>query len=249
MSLVSLAIPYLYILHVLIVSVRVGGALIFAPIWGYPGLPTYVKVILVFSIAAGISLHVPFTPEAYATPWLIFPMEFLIGLLLAMGIRIVFAGLQFAGQLLSFHLGFSAVQAIDPQTLNRSTLMSTYCTLIGYALLLAADQHHTIFRALAGSYQVFQVGASVSVQQWFPALIEATTQIFLIGWKIALPVFVVTFILEVVVGIFTRIQPQLNTMVLTLPLKLMVGLVVLGASLSFLPRVIGPFMDVMVLKR
>jgi flagellar biosynthetic protein FliR len=176
-------------------------------------------------------------------------MEFLIGLLLTMGIRIAFAGLHLGGQLISYHLGFSAVQAIDPQTLNRSTLMSGYLTLLGYVMILASNQHHTMFRALTDSYKVFPIGASIAMDQWFNALIQASTQIFIIGWKISLPVFLATFILEVTVGFVARIQPQINTMVVTAPLKLLVGILVLGASLSFIPRVIGPALETMVLRR
>src|SRR5437762_4758163 len=149
MSTVSLAIPYLYILHVLVVSIRVGATLLFAPIWGFPGIPQYLKVMLVFSIAVGVAAIVPFNPDAYVNPGLILPTEFLIGLLLTMGIRIAFAGLHLGGQLVGFHLGYSAVQAIDPQTMNRTALMSSYFTLVGYVMLLASNQHHTMFRALA----------------------------------------------------------------------------------------------------
>src|SRR6185295_3675058 len=107
MKVLSLAIPYLYLLHVLVISIRVGSTLMFAPIWGYPGLPQTLRVLLVFSIAAGVSAVVPFNPAAYTSPGLILPTEFLIGLLLTMGIRIAFAGLHLGGQMLSNYLGFS----------------------------------------------------------------------------------------------------------------------------------------------
>ena len=249
MKLISLSIPYLYLLHVLVISIRVGSTLLFAPIWGYPGLPQYLRLLLVFSIAAGISVVVPFNPQALVNPGLVFPAELLIGLLLTMGIRIAFAGLHMGGQLVSYHLGLSMAQAIDPQTQNRSTLMSGYFTMLGYVLVLASNQHHVIFRALANSYTAFPIGASISTNQWFGALIEASNQIFIIGWKIALPVFLATFIVEVTVGFVSRMQPQINTMVVTAPLKILVGLVVLGASLTFMPRVIGPMMDAMVLRK
>ena len=249
MELVSLSIPYLYILHVLVISVRVGSTLLFAPIWGYPGLPQSLRVLLVFSISAGMSVVIPFNADAYTNPGLILPTEFLIGMLLTMGIRIAFAGLHMGGQMVSYHLGFSSVQTIDPQTQNRSTLMSGYFTLLGYVMILASNQHYVMFRALSDSYRVFPIGSSVTTSQWFNALIEASKQIFIIGWKIALPVFAATFILELTVGFIARMQPQINTMVVTAPLKVLVGLVVLGASLAFMPRVIGPVMDTMVLRK
>src|SRR5205814_9870188 len=133
----------------LVVSIRVVATLLFAPIWRFPGIPQYLKVMLVFSIAVGVAAIVPFNPDAYVNPGLILPTEFLIGLLLTMGIRIAFAGLQLGGQLVGYHLGYSAVQAIDPQTQNRSTLMSSYFTMIGYVLIMATNQHHIMFRALA----------------------------------------------------------------------------------------------------
>src|SRR5437660_727304 len=202
MRLISLSIPYLYLLHVLIISVRVGATLLFAPIWGYPGLPQYLRLLLVFSIAAGMAVVIPFNAQAVMNPGLVFPVALLIGLLLTMGIRIAFAGLHMGGQLVSYHLGFSSVQTIDPQTQNRSTLMSTYLTMLGYVLILATNQHHVIFRALADSYRVFPIGSPIATNQWFDTLIEVSKQIFIIGWKIALPVFVATFILVVAGPIF-----------------------------------------------
>src|SRR6266480_1968747 len=249
MQLISLSIPYLYLLHVLIISIRVGSTLLFAPIWGYPGLPQYLRLMLVFSIAAGISVVVPFNAQALSNPGLVFPAELLIGLLLTMGIRIAFAGLHMGGQLVSYHLGLSMAQAIDPQTQNRSTLMSAYFTMLGYVLVLASNQHHVIFKALANSYTAFPIGAAISTNQWFGALIEASKQIFIIGWKIALPVFLATFIVEVTVGFISRMQPQINTMVVTAPLKSLIGLFVLGASLAFMPRAIGSMMETMVLRK
>ena len=245
----SLAIPYLYLIHVLIVSMRVGSGLLFAPIWGHPGLPQYLRVLLVFSIAAGLSAIVPFNAEAYANPGLLLPTELLLGVLIAMGIRIAFAGLQLGGQLIGYYLGFSAVQAIDPQTQNRSTLMSSYLTMLGYLFLLASNQHHTIFRALADSYTAFPIGGSVALDSWFPAVMEASAQLFVIGWKIALPVFVATFLLELAVAFVARMQLQINTMVVAAPLKLLVGIVVLGASLAFVPRVIAPMIETVALRK
>jgi flagellar biosynthetic protein FliR len=96
---------------------------------------------------------------------------------------------------------------------------------------------------------VFPIGASITTNQWFGTLIEASKQIFVIGWKIALPVFVASLILEVSVAFIARMQPQINTMVVAAPLKILVGLVILGASLAFMPRAVGPMMEAMVLRK
>ena len=85
--------------------------------------------------------------------------------------------------------------------------------------------------------------------QWFGALMEASKQIFTIGWKIALPVFVASFVIEITIGFISRMQPQINTMIVTAPLKIFVGIVILGASMTFVPRAIGSMMSTMVLRK
>ena len=77
----SLAIPYFYIAHLLLISMRVGAALLFAPIWGHPGIPQPMRVLLVFTISLGIASITPFNPQAYDNPGLVIPSEVLIGLL------------------------------------------------------------------------------------------------------------------------------------------------------------------------
>ena len=87
----SLAIPYFYIAHLLLISMRVGAALLFAPIWGHPGIPQQMRILLIFTISAGVAAITPFSPKAYENPGLVIPTEILIGMLLSMGIRIAFA--------------------------------------------------------------------------------------------------------------------------------------------------------------
>ena len=245
----SLSIPYFDLIRVAVVFVRIGAALLFSPIWGHPGLPHYLRVFLVFSTSLIIADITAVDPAAYSNPALLIPTEFLIGLLLCMGIRIAFAGLHLAGQLIGYHLGFSAVQTIDPTTTNRSTLMANFLTLSGYALVLATNQHHTILRTLITSYNAFPIGSIVQPAQWFDSLFGSTAQMFVIGWKIALPVFVATLLVELAVALVSRMQPQINMMVVSAPLKLCVGILALGASLAFLPGVLATALEITVLRK
>lgn len=235
----NLQLPFFYLVHMTVVSIRVSAALLFAPIWGHPGIPKPLRLLLVFSLALSIATMTSFDERSYLRPELVIPSEFLIGILLSMGIRIAFAGLHMAGSLLGFYLGFSSVLTIDPQTSNRSTLMATYLTLCGYVLLLAADQHHFLIRAIADSYRYLPPGTSLPPSNWFEPLMHASAQVFVIGWKIALPVFIATTLVEVAIGLIARMQPQINTMVVSAPLKLLLGLFVLGISLVFIPTLIG----------
>ncbi len=244
----ALQVPYFYLIHVLVVAIRVGAMLAFSPIWGNPALPREVRLLLIFASAAGVAPAVPFSAAAMERPELVLPGEFFIGLLLGMGIRIAFAVLHFAGQLVGFSLGYSAVQSFDPQTQNRSTLMAGYFTMMGYAIFLAADQHHEFLRAMRFSYESFPVGGFPETASWIGLLMTTAGNIFVVGWKIAFPLFVVVLLADIAVGFVARMQPAFNAMILSLPIKVLVGLVAFGASLVAFPMIMREVADFVVLR-
>jgi flagellar biosynthetic protein FliR len=67
-------------------------------------------------------------------------------------------------------------------------------------------------------------------------IVGLSSQIFVIGLRIAGPVIVVTIITDIVVGIIGRSAPQLHVLILGLPLKILVGFGCLSFSLYFIPR-------------
>ena len=243
-----LQLPYYQIVHVVIVGVRIGAMLLFSPIWGSPSIPVQVRLFLVFVTAAGISTIIPFNQAAYEHPEMVLGTEFFIGLLLGMGVRIAFAVLQFAGHMIGFSVGFSAVTAIDPLTSNRSTLMAGFLTMMGYVLFLGTDQHHEFIRAMRASYDSLPIGTMPTVGSWFENLMAAGGSIFVFGWKISFPLFLVVLISDTAVGFLSRMQPQFNTIVLAMPIKVLIGLVALSASIVTFPSIMRQLSDFVILR-
>ena len=58
--------------------------------------------------------------------------------------------------------------------------------------------------------------------------------LYVIGFRICLPVFVVTFILNMVLGILAKVSPQLNMFAVGIELKILVGLSVMYLTCSML---------------
>lgn len=58
------------------------------------------------------------------------------------------------------------------------------------------------------------------------------SKVFNIGFKLSLPIVVTILLIDVLLGILARTIPQMNVFVVGLPLKILIGLVVIGLSLS-----------------
>ena len=98
------------------------------------------------------------------------------------------------------------------------------------------------------SYESFPIGGVPGVEDWFDLLMTTAGNIFVVGWKIAFPLFVVVLLSDMAVGFLARMQPQFNAIILALPIKVLVGLVTLGASLVVFPAIMREMAEFVVLR-
>ena len=69
-------------------------------------------------------------------------------------------------------------------------------------------------------------------------IISSTSSIFSLGLKIGAPVVVALFLVELSLGLLSRMMPQMNIFVEGLPVKIFVGFSILSLSLSFIVPVL-----------
>jgi flagellar biosynthesis protein FliR/FlhB len=69
-------------------------------------------------------------------------------------------------------------------------------------------------------------------------MIHVIFELFTIGVKIAIPIILILLITEFVLGLVSRVMPQLNAMILGMPIKLLVGLSAFGLVTPMIMKVI-----------
>ncbi len=228
------------ILRFVIVLLRISGIVVFAPFFGSPSIPYQVRVAfaLVTSLLLTHLLPIDFVPAGLGLTdiTLIFIGEIVSGLILGLAANLVFAGMQYAGQLISLQMGFSLIKLIDPQTNVESSVFSFIHNYIGILFFLLLNGHHWFLKAVSESFHIMPVGGIQVHASLVEHIVNLSSQMFVIGLRIAGPVIVVTIITDIVVGIIGRSAPQLHILILGLPLKLLVGFSCLCISMYFIPR-------------
>jgi flagellar biosynthetic protein FliR len=144
--------------------------------------------------------------------------------------------MQFAGQVISFHLGFALINQFDPQTNVEVPVFSFLYDYLGLLFFLLVNGHHWLLLAISDSFGPLPVGGvriHGSVLAW---ILELSAQVLVIGLRIAGPVMVVTIIVDVVLGIIGHAAPQIHILIVGLPVKILVGFGCLSFSFYFLPR-------------
>ena len=213
---------------------RLSGMFAFFPFFSHATIPISIKsAITLFMVFFLFPLIPPldFTPNAVNLIFAILS-ELLIGLIGGLFLTIVLSILQMAGMQVSFIMGFTMASVIDPQTSTSIPVLSQLLALIGLMVILAFNGHHQMILFIADSLSLLPLGTFYPQMNIMTYLLKATTGIFVYGFILSFPVVGFSLLLDVVFGMLMKTMPQFNLLVIGFPIRIVVSLVVLIATLT-----------------
>lgn len=223
----------------ILLFIRATGLFVASPIFGKNNLPPVMKIG--FSVLVAFILLPLHTETFYLSIdnyqmliyWSI--MEFLIGIIIGFIALIYFNLVYLAGTIVDIQMGFGMVNIMDPQTNAQMPLMGGFYNILITLIFLATNGHHEIIRALLRSYEVMPIGFNISVtENVINYLIKIFTETFILAFQLSAPIIIAIFLSNVILGILARTMPQMNIFIVGLPLKIIIGIVVILLSLQFL---------------
>ncbi|MRR37949.1 flagellar biosynthetic protein FliR, partial [bacterium] len=165
--------------------------------------------------------------------------ELLIGLCLALSITVIFSGVQIAGELMGFQMGFSIVNVVDPVTGVDAPITANVLYIFAFLIFLSIGGHHMLIRAMVDSFTLIPVKASLPNQAFLSAVIAYAAQMFVIGVKVCAPIIGVLLLVNIAFAISARAIPQMNVFIMSFPLTIAIGLVFLIIVMKMMPSFMG----------
>lgn len=219
---------------ILLVFMRVGAALMLIAGFGEQTVLPRLRLLLAFGLSlliapalAPVLPALPPTPVALAA---LVAQEIFVGLLLGLLARLCITALHVGGSVIAMQSGLSAASMFDPHEAAQSTVPATFLTAAAMALLFAADLHHLHLRAVAASYAVLPAGAGVDPSDGGELLIRLGAEAIAAGTRVAAPMLIAGFAVNVALGALSRMVPQFQVLSLALPAQLLLALLVLELS-------------------
>jgi flagellar biosynthesis protein FliR len=224
-------------LRAVVIGLRVGGAFTFMPFFGSVAIPVRVKMVLVLLCTALLYPQATLLPNVVSLPDLaqLVLSELLLGLLMGLCLQLVFEAVQIAGQIGGFQSSFSLVTVLDPQSNADTPVLANFQQLVVLLLFLQLNVHHWILRAIQRSFDRVPPGSvSFSIES-VRGLFHAATGMWVAGLQLAAPLLLATVVLDVTVGFVSKAAPQVPVMFLSIPLKTLLGFIVLSLSIGLWP--------------
>jgi len=212
---------------------RISGLFAFFPFFSHSNIPLSIKTSMTFFMVIFLfpllpTLHVSLTLLNLS---LAIVGELLIGFVAGLFLTITLSFLQMAGMQISFVMGFTMASVIDPQTSASIPVLSQILSLIGLMVVLAFNGHHQMLLFIADSLTLLPLGSFYPQTNMLTYLLKSMTGMFVYGFILSFPVVGFTLLLDVVFGMLMKTMPQFNLLVIGYPIKIVVSLVVLIATL------------------
>lgn len=221
---------------------RILGLVSTAPLFGNVSVPARVKIGLGVMLSLVIAPTVPALPALDPMSMqglLILMQQLVIGLSMGFAMRIVFAGIEMAGEISSMTMGLGFATFYDPQSRGHSSAISQFMALLTLMIYLATDLHLVLLSTLSQSFSSLPISASAISGAGFQQLANWGGRIFSAGVQLSLPIVAALLITNMALGILTRAAPQLNIFGIGFPVTISVGFAIIALSLPYLATPIG----------
>jgi len=231
----------------LLIVLRVGGIMTVAPMFGHRNIPSMVKVGFIIIVSIVLLPTIPvssidFPPELFSLAGVLVK-EIAAGLAIGFTSLFLFIAVQFAGNIIGLQMGFGIVNVIDPNSSTQIPIIGQFQFLIAMLIFLAIDGHHILISAVAGSFQMIPLGQVSFSEVSCDILVRGAVNTMALAIKIGAPCIVTLFLLDVSLGIVARTVPQMNIFIVGFPLKIGVGLFMLGISFPIIGYVFNKLLQ------
>ncbi len=223
---------------------RIAALIATAPILGDATVPRRVRIgLAVFTtiVIAPTLTRIPGVALLSGDGFMLVARQILIGAAMGFSIRLAFAAVEYAGDVIGLQMGLGFATLVDPETNDQTPMIGSLLRYFASLAFLAANGPLMMIAGVADSFQVLPIIATASdaggiFSDWKSLALQGGT-VFGLALHMALPVIAALLVTNIALGVMTRAAPQLNLFSIGFPITIGVGLLVLLATLPVLMAV------------
>lgn len=237
------------ILGFILVFLRLGAFFFAWPIFGTETVPTPVKILLsltvsfiIFPIVGWKKLQIGLTDSQIVV--LAFK-EVLLGLALGYFCRMTFFALAMGGNIISISMGLTSAQLFNPSLGTEGNSIEQFKVMLGSLFFLFIDGHHMFLTAITKSFEMIPITRQSISAVPFGSLGSLLTEISSIAIRIGAPVMVSVLFINIALGLAGRAVPQINVLVTSMPVNILVGMFAMIVALPLFTMEVGQLLELM----
>ncbi len=226
----------------ILMLIRVSALIVSSPIFGRKTLPNIIKICLCLAVtyllfAANIGSAAQPEYDSLLAFGLLCVKELLFGLVLGFTTTLFFSLVQISGQYIDMQMGFGMVNVLDVQSNVSVPITGNLLYVVLIIAFFGVNGHLKLIYILGSTFTQIPVGTVTLNPAIGITALEVFILAFLLAVHVALPLIASGLLGEVALGFITRAVPQVNVFVVGIPIKILLGflmlLIVLPVYVSF----------------
>ncbi|GHV01943.1 flagellar biosynthetic protein FliR [Campylobacterota bacterium] len=222
------------VVNFILLFTRIGSIFVFVPFFSSQTIYPSVKGAIAFLFTIVLYPILPPIIFELSADRVLFAVlsELAFGFAMGVIVQLVFAGMQYAGEHISFAMSLSMATAMDPQSESNSTIITQFIYMFAILLTLAFDGHHLILAFLARSIESVPLGVFVFGESYLLYVIKGFGWLFVIGLVVAFPIIALSLLSDIAFGMIMKTVPSFNLLVVGLPARIFLSILVLTATMA-----------------
>jgi flagellar biosynthetic protein FliR len=237
------------LLGFVLVLTRMSAFFLVAPVFSWQTVPVRFRVtfVLLISIFFSTMLDSPAATDEIVSlkAILMISSEAVYGFALGLIAVVIFSAVKVTGRIIERQMGMAMAETLDPLSGDRAQPLGLLIEMIFILLFLSANGHHLFMIIISRSYESFPSGTIPSIPILLEGVVRSGTTMLIVSLRLAAPMLAAFLLLLAVLGVFARIMPDMNILFLSMPLRVGMGLLMMGIFLPFINQFIGEFAKLM----
>lgn len=216
-----------------------------APVFSSRVFPVRARIALAFLVAYAAQSGMPDAPLVGVNdPGALGVVVQQVGIGLAIGfaVRLVFAAVELAGEVVGFQMGLNFAAFFDPSLNSQSSAVARFFGQMTSLLFVVMNGHLMVLMAVNKSFEAFPIDQNFLEALGKMKLYQLGTDLFASALWMALPMVGMLMFVNLALGVISRVAPQMNIFAVGFPVTLVVGLIGIAYTLPMLDQ---PFLALM----
>jgi len=231
----------------LLVLTRIGAFFATAPVFSWRAVPNTLKVIVTIGITLFYAAFLtrPAVPGSLdlVSMVILTAQEALYGLSMGLLAAFFFTVIRQVGHFVEQEMGLTMASVLDPFSGSQARPLSMLLEILFILLLFNTEGHHLLLRVLGRSFDLYAPGTVPTIGQMTESLVLGSSTMFLLVLRMAAPMLTASLLLMVVLGFMARVAPEMNILFLSLPLRVGLGLLIVGIFIPFINEYLQRFSE------
>jgi len=216
-------------LSVFTVFVRVLGFFLLVPGFSHKTIPINVRVLICLSLSLAFFPIVKGSLGDFPSTWdgivILALKESVIGLMMGFVCYLTYEAISLGAQIIGYQMGFGTAGLIDPQNQSHESLLVPLHGWLAVLVMFTTDLHHYLLKLFIMSYVATQKVQLINFgnEQTYRLIAQVSGNLFVLAIQMGAPFTLLILACNAVMGVLSRLMPQLNVMLFSFPITILLG--------------------------